>query len=92
MSCDGDLGTPTTQKSSEARNRPENTFGDSPATHPTATNMRRGRIGNPTQGSAPLGIGQIAGIRFSAHAPSVTTIPSSPQNRPSTFSPLSHTL
>ena len=35
------------------------------------------------QGSqfGPLGIGQIAGIRFSAHAPSVTTIPSSPQEQ-----------
>ena len=33
------------------------------------------------QGSqfVPLGIGQIAGVTFSTHAPSVTTIPSSPQ-------------
>ena len=36
------------------------------------------------QGSqfVPLGIGQIAGVTFSTHAPSVTTIPSSPQELP----------
>ena len=41
----------------------------------------------------PLGIGQIAGIRFSAHGARLTVATSSPQERqPRTFHPLSHTL
>ena len=36
----------------------------------------------------PLGVGEIAGIRFSAHAPSVTSTPSSPQEPTLRVSPI----